>query len=73
MVLVAVSATVDATEAVPVKSAVTVPAEKLPEASLNTMVEPVLALVALDVTVNVPPSEFTEPDKPLPDVAPCCT
>ena len=62
-----------AEDAVPVRLAVIVPAEKLPDPSLNTMVELVLVLTALDVTVNVPPSEFTEPDIPLPDVAPCCT
>lgn len=39
--------------ALPDKAAVTVPAEKLPEASRATMVDPVLALVALLVTVNV--------------------
>jgi hypothetical protein len=39
--------------AVPVKLAVIVPALKLPEPSLATIVLLVLALVALDVTVNV--------------------
>ena len=57
----------------PVNDAVIVPAEKSPELSLNTIVLPVLAFVALDVTVNVPPSEFTQPDKPFPDVAPFST
>jgi hypothetical protein len=42
-----------AVEALPDNVAVIVPALKLPEASRATMVEPVLALVALDVTVNV--------------------
>jgi hypothetical protein len=51
--------------------AVTVPALKLPEPSLNTIVLTVFAFVAFDVTVNVPPSELTEPEIPLPDVAPC--
>jgi hypothetical protein len=41
--------------ACPVKVAVIVPAEKLPEASRATMVEAVLALVALEATVNVAP------------------
>ena len=39
--------------ALPLKDAVIVPAEKLPEASLATTVEAVFALVALLVTVNV--------------------
>ena len=39
--------------AVPVKLAVIVPALKLPEPSLATIADAVLALVALDVTVNV--------------------
>jgi hypothetical protein len=42
-----------AVEALPDNAAVIVPAEKLPEASRATMVEPVFALVALDDTVNV--------------------
>ena len=42
-----------AVEALPDSEAVMVPALKLPEASLATMVEAVLALVALDVTVKV--------------------
>ena len=52
--------------------AVIVPALKLPEPSLATIVEAVLALVALDVTVNVcaePPLNVAEPDRPVPDVA----
>jgi len=39
--------------ALPLKDAVIVPAEKLPEPSRATIVDAVLALVALDVTVNV--------------------
>jgi len=39
-------------DAVPVSDAVIVPALKLPEASLATIVDTVLALVALEVTVN---------------------
>ena len=39
--------------AVPVNDAVIVPALKFPEPSLATIVDTVLALVALDVTVNV--------------------
>ena len=59
--------------ACPVKVAVIVPAEKLPEASRATMVEAVLALVALEVTVNVAPVAWLavkvcEPDRPVPDV-----
>ena len=42
-----------AVEALPDSEAVMVPALKLPEASRATMVLPVLALVALDVTVKV--------------------
>ena len=42
-----------AVEALPLKVAVIVPAEKLPEPSRATIVDAVLALVALDVTVNV--------------------
>jgi hypothetical protein len=62
-----------ALDAVPVRLAVIVPALKLPDASRNTIVLPVFAFVALDVTVNVPPSLFTLPLIPLPDVAPCWT
>ena len=39
--------------ALPFREAVIVPALKFPEPSRATMVEAVLALVALDVTVNV--------------------
>lgn len=39
--------------AVPVNAAVIVPAVKFPEASRATIVDAVLALVALEVTVNV--------------------
>ena len=59
--------------ALPLRAAVIVPAEKLPEASRNTIVEAVFALVAFEVTVKVPPSELTEPLIPLPDVAPVAT
>ena len=62
-----------ALDAVPVRFAVIVPAEKLPEASRNTIVEPVFALVAFEVTVKVQPSELTEPLIPLHDVAPVAT
>jgi hypothetical protein len=60
-------------EAVPVKLAVTVPALKLPEASLATIVEAPLAEAAFDVTVNVLPPAWlavnvAEPDKPVPEV-----
>jgi len=60
--------------AVPVNDAVIVPALKLPEASLATIVDTVLALVALDVTVNEDaPAWFAvkdaEPDKPVPETA----
>ena len=37
----------------PVSAALTVPALKFPDASLATIVEAVLALVAFEVTVNV--------------------
>ena len=40
-------------DALPLKAAVIVPALKLPDASRATIVDAVLALVALDVTVNV--------------------
>ena len=59
--------------ALPLKAAVIVPAEKFPEPSRNTIVLPVAAFVALDVTVNVPPSELDEPEIPLPLVAPLAT
>ena len=63
-----------AVEALPDKVAVIVPAEKLPEASRATIAETVLALVALEVTVN---DEFpdwfavneAEPDSPVPETA----
>ena len=61
-----------AVEALPDNVAVIVPAEKLPEASRATMVEPVLALVALDDTVKVwaeDPLNVADPDSPVPDVA----
>jgi hypothetical protein len=49
-----------------------VPALKLPEASLKTIVDAVLAAVAFDVTVNVAAPVWLavnvcEPDSPLPD------
>lgn len=58
----------------PVKAAVIVPAVKLPEASRATMVDAVLALVALDVTVNVDAPDWlavnvAEPDRPVPETA----
>jgi hypothetical protein len=49
------AAAVVAVLALPVKAAVIVPAEKLPDASLATIVSAVFALVALDVTLNVDP------------------
>ena len=52
LALVAVVAVV-AVVALPLKVAVIVPAEKLPEPSLATMVDEVFELVALEVTVNV--------------------
>lgn len=57
--------------ALPDKLAVIVPALKLPEASLATIVEAVFAFVAFDVTVKVEAPEplyVVEPDKPVPDV-----
>jgi hypothetical protein len=42
-----------AVDAFPLNVAVIVPALKLPEASLATIVEAVFALVAFEVTVNV--------------------
>jgi hypothetical protein len=61
-----------AVDALPDSVAVIVPAEKLPEESRATIVEPVFALVALDDTVNVEPPAWlavkeAEPDKPVPD------
>ena len=60
--------------ALPLKAAVIVPAEKLPEASRATIVDAVLALVALEVTVNVAALDWLavkvcDPDKPVPDTA----
>ena len=59
--------------AVPVKLAVIVPALKLPDPSLATIVDDVFALVAFDVTVNVElPDWFAvndaEPLRPVPEV-----
>jgi len=58
--------------ALPLKEAVIVPALKLPEPSRATIVEPVFAFVALEVTVNVAAPAWLavnvcEPDKPVPD------
>ena len=63
-----------ADDALPLSVAVIVPALKLPEASRATMVEAVLALVALDVTVNVALPDWlavkdAEPESPVPDTA----
>jgi hypothetical protein len=60
--------------AVPVKAAVIVPAVKLPEASLATIVLTVLADVALLVTVKVLPPAWlavkeAEPESPVPETA----
>jgi hypothetical protein len=60
-------------EAFPLKEAVIVPAVKLPEPSLATIAPPVFPLVALEVTVKVPPSLETEPEIPVPEVAPAAT
>ena len=59
-----------AMDAVPVNEAVIVPAEKLPELSLKTIVEAVLLEVAFESIVNVVPSP-ADPivDIPFPDVA----
>jgi hypothetical protein len=57
--------------ALPLNAAVTVPAEKLPEASRNTMVLAVFALVAFDDTVYVAAPEplyVADPEIPFPDV-----
>ena len=57
-----------AIDAVPVKLAVIVPAEKLPEPSLKTIVDTVLDAVALELTVKVafsaaePIIDIPEPD-----------
>ena len=61
-------------DAVPVKLAVIVPALKLPEASLATIVDAVLALVAFEVTVNVVAPDWlavkdADPDRPVPATA----
>lgn len=53
---------------------VPIPAEKLPDASLETIADAVFALVAFDVTVNVALlDEFAlkdaDPDKPVPETA----
>ena len=61
-----------ADEAAPLRVAVIVPALKLPDASLATMVDTVFAFVAFDVTVNVAAEDWLdvnvcEPDKPVPD------
>jgi hypothetical protein len=58
----------------PLNVAVMVPALKLPDASRATIVEAVLALVALDVTVKVAlvawlAVNVCEPDNPVPDTA----
>jgi hypothetical protein len=58
--------------ALPVNAAVTVPAVKLPDASRATIVDPVLAEVAFDATVNVAAVPWfavnvCEPDRPVPD------
>jgi hypothetical protein len=63
-----------AEEAAPLKVAVIVPALKLPEASLATMVLAVFALVALDVTVKVAALlwlavNVCDPERPVPDTA----
>ena len=58
--------------ALPLNAAVIVPAEKPPEASLETMVETVFALVALEVTVKVEAPDWfavkvAEPERPTPE------
>jgi hypothetical protein len=60
--------------ALPDREAVMVPALKLPEASRATIVEPVLAFVAFDATVNVEFPDWlavkvAEPDRPVPETA----
>ena len=62
-----------AVEAFPERAAVIIPALKFLLASLHTIVEAVFALVASDVTVNVPPSESILPEIPFPEVAPFFT
>ena len=59
--------------ALPLRLAVIVPALKFPDASRNTRVLGVFALVAFDVTVNVAPSELADPDNPFPLTAPAAT
>jgi len=61
-----------AVDALPDSVAVIVPAEKLPEASRATMVEPVFPLVALDDTVNVDPPAWLAV-KGLSQTSPCRT
>ena len=57
----------------PVRSAVIVPAAKFPEPFRDTIVLfPALA-VAFEVTVKVPPSLETDPESPVPEVAPAAT
>ena len=62
-----------AVSALPVKSAVIVPAVKSPAASRATIVEAVFASVAFEVTVNTPPSAANAPLKPTPATAPSPT
>ena len=59
--------------AFPLKAALMVPAEKLPEVSRATIVEAVFALVALELTVNVEAvawlaEKVAPPEMPVPDV-----
>jgi hypothetical protein len=64
-------ASVVAVDALPDNAAVIVPALKLPDESRATIVEPVFALVAFDVTVKVAVAEplyVVDPDRPVPDV-----
>jgi hypothetical protein len=68
-----VVAAVVAVVALPDSAAVIVPAEKLPDAFRATIVLTVLRLVALDVTVNVPPSDADDPERPTPDTEPAAT
>ena len=57
----------------PVRSAVIMPAAKLPDPSLKTPVDAVFAAVAFEVTVKVPPSAESDPERPLPETAPSPT
>ena len=57
----------------PVKSDVIIVAAKLPPTSLATIVPNVFASVALDVTVNTPPSAASAPLRPTPATAPSPT